>query len=98
MELISIERTCSRETKITANIGLSNQVRSKIICSRFELRTRNSIRGFVRPLVRPSGRPSVRQHESKSGKTKVLDIFWGMCVGGMAWGMDRGWMPPPTRL
>ena len=49
----------------------------------------------VRPSVGPSVRRSVT-HESKSGKTGVLDVFLGMCVGGGAWGVDGGWMPLPT--
>ena len=51
----------------------------------------------VRPSVRPLFRWSIT-HKSKSGKTSVLDIFWGMCVGGMAWGVDGVWKPLPTRL
>ena len=39
------------------------------------MRTRNSIRAFVRPSVRPSVRrsvgPLVREHESKSVKTRI---------------------------
>ena len=41
----------------------------------------------VGPSVRWSVGPSVREHESKSAKTSVLDAF---CV-------DGGWMPLPTR-
>ena len=37
----------------------------------FWLRTRNSIRGFVRPSVRRSVVPLVREHESKSVKTRI---------------------------
>ena len=67
----------------------------------FQLQTRISIRGFVHPSVRPSVRPSVHEHESKSGKTSVLEAFcvlsvleWGL---GGAFGVDGGWLPLPTR-
>ena len=51
----------------------------------------------VSPSVRPYIGPLVRKHESKSGKTSVLDVFISRCVGVGAWGVDGGWMPLPTR-
>ena len=47
------------------------------------------------PSVSPSVGPSVREHESKSAKTSVLDAFCA-CEWG-TWGVDGGWMPLPTR-
>ena len=49
----------------------------------------------VRPSVRPSVGPSVREHESKSAKTSILDAFCA-CEWG-TWGVDGGLMPLPTR-
>ena len=46
--------------------------------------------------VRRSVGPSVT-HESKSGKTSVLDAFMGIGVGGEAWDVDGSWMSLPTR-
>ena len=37
------------------------------------MRRSTSIRGFVRPSVRPSVGWLVREHESKSVKTRILD-------------------------
>ena len=51
----------------------------------FKLRTRNSIRGFVRP--------SVRGHESKRGKTSILEVF--LCMG---MGLDAPAHPSATIL
>ena len=67
------------------------------------LSVRPSVRPAFRPSFRPAFRPSFRPsihpsvtHESKSGKTSNLEVFWGRCVGGGAWGVDGGWMPLPT--
>ena len=47
------------------------------------------VRGFVRPSVVPSVRPSIRKHESKSGKTYVLEAF-SVCVS-VGKGVGVGW-------
>ena len=67
------------------------------------MRTHKSIRGFVGPsvgpLVRWSVHWSVEVIELKSGKMSVLDtlLFMYVCVWSGVWGVDRGWMPLPTR-
>ena len=45
------------------------------------------------PSVRPFVHPSVRKHESKSGKTSVLEAFCVcVCVGrGVGWSVGCGW-------
>ena len=53
------------------------------------------------PSVGRSVRPLVREHESKSGKMSVLKRFVYVSVlervlGGVL-GVDRGWLPLPTR-
>ena len=70
----------------------------------FQLRTRNSIRGFVHPSVRPSVRPSIRPSvgrtvrpsvrpsgviELKRGKTSIFDTFC-VCVS-IGGGLGCGW-------
>ena len=49
----------------------------------------------VGPLVRWSVGPSVREHESKSKKTSVLDAF--CACEWRTWGVDGALMPLPTR-
>ena len=61
----------------------------------FQLRTRNSIRGFVRPLVRPS----IENDKVKNWKNKrfgYISIIFYMLVC-REWGLDGGWTPLATR-
>ena len=58
----------------------------------FQLRTRNSIRGFVHPSVRWSVGPSVRP----SGVIELI-LFAYVRVLGVGFGVDGGRMPLPTR-
>ena len=73
----------------------------KRLCPSIRLSIGPSVRPSVRRSVRPSVRPSVREHESKSGKMSVLKLFVYVSVlervlGGVL-GVDRGWLPLPTR-
>ena len=71
----------------------------RLSSDRFQLRTRNSIRGFVRPLVCWSVgllvRRSVGEYKSKSGKTSILEAFFMcLCWEGGWWGIGCGLAAP----
>ena len=90
--MMIMKRMAKHRSNILINIFRQQIIESfmvKTCC--FKLRTRNSIKGFVRPSVRPS----VREHESKSMKTSVLDAF--CACEWRTWGVGGALMPLPTR-
>ena len=96
---------CGDAENLRSNFGFTQS-----LCL-FQLRTRNSIRGFVRPSFGPSVfwsvRPSVGLFiliESKFEKYLIVNThFWCcshdcLCEWARDGGMDEGCMPLPNRL
>ena len=57
------------------------------------MRPRDSIRGSVRPSIGLFDHWSVHEHESKSGKTSILDAFWAAAPKGRCPVEHRGEFP-----